>query len=202
MHKLFGGFILLLIGLLPLQGQNFEGVIKMEQEGEAGMRYQLNWYIKKDQIAFEVQTKSDPNSLKMRFVPQPQKNSMLMVIQSEEGQSKKEISSRDIQADLGLSNAVIKSEKVRKSVEFGQLYTLNIETDKFNTEVELVKEIDVDLKKYAAYLKNDYGIQALIQTGEKGFPLNSTTYDKYGKLISKTKVLSIVRQKVDDKYFQ
>ncbi len=191
--------IVLMTALFSFGQQNFEGIVKMHQETSAGIAYDITWYIKKDKIAFEVKTVSDNSSLKMRFVPQPQKDNMLMIINNSE---KKEIASRDISGDIDLSNATVSSNGTRESPEFGEIELLTIKTQDMTTEVEVVKAIDVDLSKYAAFLKNDYGIQALIQSKQIGFPLNSTTKDQNGVIISKTTLQSIKRQKVSDQYFQ
>jgi hypothetical protein len=179
--------------------QQFEGIVEMRQETAAGMTYEVTWYIKKDKIAFEIKTISDNGSLKMRFVPQPQQDNMLMIINNSE---KKEIASRDISGDIDLSNAEVSTNGSKESAEFGKVDLLVISTTEMSTEVEVVREIDVDLSKYAAFLKNDYGIQALIQSKQIGFPLNSVTKDKSGKVISQTKVKSVKKQKVSDDYFQ
>lgn len=191
--------IVLLTAVFSFGQQNFEGIVKVQQETAAGMTYNVTWYIKKDKIAFEIKTISDNGSLKMRFVPQPKQDNMLMIINNNE---KKEIAARDISGDIDLSNATVKSSGSKASPEFGQVELLTISTDDMNTEVEVVKEIDVDLSKYAAFLKNDYGVQALIQSKQIGFPLNSVTKDKNGKVISTTKVKSVQKQKVSEDYFQ
>lgn len=191
--------IVLLTVVFSFGQQNFEGIVKVQQETAAGMTYNVTWYIKKDKIAFEVKTISDNGSLKMRFVPQPKQDNMLMIINNTE---KKEIATRDISGDIDLSNAAVNSNGTKASPEFGQVELLTISTTDMNTEVEVVKEIDVDLSKYAAFLKNDYGVQALIQSKQIGFPLNSVTKDKNGNVISTTKVQSVQKQTVSEDYFQ
>jgi len=173
----------------------------MRQEA-AGMTYDLIWYIKKDKIAYEVKTLSGNNSIKMRFVPQVKQNTMLMIIDSPEGNSKKEIAARDISSNIDISELAVKVVDTKNSTDFGEIQVLNIETVDATTTVEVVKSIDVDFTKYASFLKNEYGIQALIYSKQIGFPLNSVTKDKAGNVVSKTTVINVRRSTVSDSYFQ
>ena len=201
MKKLLGALLFFLASLTIVNAQNFEGTVEMEQISATGTTYKITWFIKKDKIAYEIKTGADNGSLKMRFVPQPKQNTMLMIVNSQEGNSKREISTRDISSDIDMSKAEVKENGTKTHADFGELTILLINTPEANTEVEVVKSIDVDLSKYASYLKNEYGIHALIQTKQIGFPLNSITKDKNGKLISQTKVISIKPGPVSEEYF-
>lgn len=187
--------------LTAINAQNFEGIVEMEQTSATGTTYKITWFIKKDKIAYEIKTGADAGATKMRFVPQPKQNTMLMIISSSEGNNKREISTRDISSDIDMSKAEVKENGTKSSPDFGELTLLLITTPDAVTEVEVVKSIDVDLSKYASYLKNEYGMQALIQSKQIGFPLNSVTKNKNGDLVSQTKVVSIKRVAVSEDYF-
>jgi hypothetical protein len=70
------------------------------------------------------------------------------------------------------------------------------------TETEVSKMIDINLAAYASFFKNDYALLALIKSGQSGFPLNSVTKDKNGKIISKTTIVSIRKIPVSESYFK
>lgn len=201
MAKLFLSIGFFFLILFSVNAQNFEGIVEMRQVNADGSTHDLTWYIKKDKIAFEIKTNSQSGAMKMRFVPQPKQNSMLMVITNPQGESKNEIATRDISTDIDMTKSEVK-ENGSKASEYGELSLLIISTPNSVTETEVVKSIDVDLSKYASFLKNDYAVQALIKTKQIGFPLNSITKDKNGNLISKTTVVSVRKLPVSESYFK
>lgn len=202
MIKLIGTLCFIFMCAIGLQAQNFEGIIEMRQETAAGVTYDITWYIKNDRIAYEIVPHSGEKSLKMRFVPQPEQNSMLMIINSPEGNTKKEILPHDISSDIDMSNSTVSEIGTRNSENFGEVKVLSVNTPTTSTEVEVTTAININLAKYASLIKNEYGIQALIKTNRKGFPLNSVTKDSSGKVVSKTNVSSVNRTSVSEEYFQ
>jgi hypothetical protein len=184
-----------------LNAQNFEGIVEMKQTSADGVAHDLTWYIKKDKIAFEIRTKSDRGVTKMRFVPKPKQNSMLMIVATPSGENKNEISAKDIVTEIDLSRSEVKENGVKNSSSYGDLSVLVLTTPSAVTETEVAKSIDVDLFKYAAFLKNDHAVQALIKTRQIGFPVNSVTKDKTGKIISKCSVTAVKRTVVAENYF-
>jgi hypothetical protein len=202
MIKLLGTISFVLLFLSAGIAQNFEGIVEMRQLSAEGVTHDVTWYIKKDKIAFEIKTKSETGTMKMRFIPQPKQNSMLMVVTTPQGENKNEISTRDISSDIDMSRSEVKETGTKTSADFGELTLLTITTPDAITETEIAKGVDVDLSKYAAFLKNDYAVQALIKSRQVGFPLNSVTKDKSGKVISKSSVISIKKTAVSDNYFQ
>jgi hypothetical protein len=184
-----------------LNAQSFEGIVEMKQISADNVAHDLIWYIKKDKIAFEIRTKSDKGVTKMRFVPKPKQNSMLMITATPQGENKSEISSRDIANEIDMSRSEVKETGSKSSASYGDLSVLTVTTPNFVTETEISKSIDVDLAKYTSFLKNDYAVQALIKTKIIGFPVSSVTKDKTGRIISKCTVVSVKRTFVAENYF-
>lgn len=182
--------------------QNFEGIISAKQLAANGVTNDINWYIKKDKIALELRNSSDPAGMKMRFVPQPKQNSMLLVVITNDGETKSEIYAGDISSEIDMSRSEVRENGVKNSAEYGELNILIINTANTITETEVSRMIDVNFSKYAAFFKNDYALLGLIKNGQNGFPLNSITKDKSGKVITKTTVLSIRKIPVSESYFK
>lgn len=185
--------------------QDFEGVIEMTQETANGLKYDLKWFIKKDQIAYEISSQSARSAqTQLRFVPQPKKNRMLMIAHSDQGDNKSEIAATDISAPPGFNfeNVTIEEGAETSSDDFKKIQHLVVKNEKLSTTVEVTPDININFKEYAAYFKADYGIYALVKSGKKGFPLNSVTKDATGNIISKTTLKSVKKIKVSDKYFQ
>jgi hypothetical protein len=201
MIKLLGALSFVFLFFGSSYAQTFEGIVVLRQVSGEGFTNDLTWYIKKDKIAFEIINLSETGTMKMRFVPKPKQNSMLMVINTTQGETKNEISASEISSDIDMSKSEVKDNGVKNSAEYGELNMMTISTPNTVTESEIDKSIDVDLSKYVAFLKNDYAIQALIKTKQIGFPLNSVTKDKSGNLISKISVISVKRTAVSDNFF-
>ena len=199
-------FILLavLTGQGSLRAQQFEGIVDMTQES-AGMVYQVKWYIRKDRIAYELFAKSDQGSMQFRFVPQPEKNNMLLITNGTNNSDKREIPVQEIMPSPGLDIRNLQVEAAGAGAphpEFRETQRLIVRSaSQTVTELDYSTEIDVDLSKYAAYLKEDYGIQALAQSRRTGFPVSSVTKDRSGQVISRTRVTKVTRTKVQDKHF-
>ncbi len=202
MYKFFTGILFILFSVSSLSGQNFEGVIETKQVSGDGITHNVTWYVKKDKIAFEIISKSQKGELKMRFVPQPAQNSMLMVISTPEGETKNEITPKEITAEIDMSNCSIKELGTKRIDEYGEILLLQFTSLNSITDAEILKNIDVDLSRFATFLKNDYAVQGLIHARMKGFPINSVTKDKNGKLINKTTVVSVRKIPVSESYFK
>lgn len=183
-----------------LSAQSFEGIIETKQVDANGLSHDITWYIKKDKIAFEL--KGDKNAIKMRFIPQPKLNSMILVLTGPEGESKSEVNAKDISSEIDMSRSEVKDNGVRNLQEYGEVNVLLITTPTTITETEVSKMIDVNLSIFAPFFKNDYALLSLIKSGQNGFPLNSITKDKNGKVISKTTIVSIRKIPVSETYFK
>ncbi len=202
MSKIITILLIFLCSVTLVVAQNFEGIISAKQLAANGVTNDINWYIKKDKIALELRNSSDPAGMKMRFVPQPKQNSMLLVVITNDGETKSEIYAGDISSEIDMSKSEVKENGVKNSAEYGELSILIINTANTVTETEVSRMIDVNFSKYAAFFKNDYALLGLIKNGQNGFPLNSITKDKSGKVITKTTVLSIRKIPVSESYFK
>jgi hypothetical protein len=192
-----------LLGFVPLlSAQSFEGIIETKQVDANGLTNDISWYIKKDRIAFEIKGNNDKAPMKMRFIPQPKLNSMILVLSSPEGESKSEVHANDISSEIDMSRSEVKDNGVRNIQEYGEVNVLIITTPTTITETEVSKMIDINLSKYAAFFKNDYALLALIKSGQTGFPLNSVTKDKNGKVLSRTILISIRKTSVSETFFK
>jgi hypothetical protein len=185
-----------------ITAQTFEGIVDTRQVGANGISHDISWFIKKDRIAFELRSNTDPAGMKMRFVPQPKQNSMLLVVTTSDGENKTEIHANDINAEIDMSKAEVRENGIKSSAEYGEITLLIINTPGTVTETEVSKIIDVNFSRYASFFKNDYAVQGLIKSGQSGFPLNSVTKDKSGKVITKTTVISIRKIPVSESYFK
>lgn len=202
MLNIINTFCFLFCFVKLVSAQSFEGIVETRQIDANGVSNEISWYIKKDRIAFELKTNSDKSAMKMRFVPQPKQNSMLMVISTPDGESKTEVNAKDINSEINTAGAELKVLGPKNSAEFGELGLLQMTTATSITETEVSKMIDINLASYASFFKNDYAILALIKSGQSGFPLNSVTKDKNGKIISKTTIVSIRKIPVNESYFK
>jgi hypothetical protein len=202
MLKTFYIFLISLCFVQLLSAQTFEGIVETRQVGANGVSNDISWYIKKDRIAFELRSNANPAGMKMRFVPQSKQNSLLLVVTTSEGENKSEINANDINSEIDMSRGEVKENGVKNSAEYGELTLLIINTPTTVTETEVSKLIDVNFSKYASFFKNDYAVQGLIRSGQSGFPLNSVTKDKSGKVITKTTVISIRKIPVSESYFK
>jgi hypothetical protein len=200
MLKYFTIFCFLISFVPYLSAQSFEGIIETKQVDANGLSHDITWYIKKDKIAFEL--KGDKNAIKMRFIPQPKLNSMILVLTGPEGESKSEVNAKDISSEIDMSRSEVKDNGVRNLQEYGEVNVLLITTPTTITETEVSKMIDVNLSIFAPFFKNDYALLSLIKSGQNGFPLNSITKDKNGKVISKTTIVSIRKIPVSETYFK
>jgi hypothetical protein len=140
--------------------------------------------------------------MKMLIIHQPKLNSMILVLSSPEGESKSEVHANDISSEIDMSRSEVKDNGVRNIQEYGEVNVLIITTPTTITETEVSKMIDINLSKYAAFFKNDYALLALIKSGQTGFPLNSVTKDKNGKVLSRTTLISIRKTPVSETFFK
>jgi len=199
MFKLIKIFCLLFGFVQLLAAQGFEGIVETRQVDANGISHDISWYIKKDKIAFELKSNA---AMKMRFVPQPKQNSMLMTVSTADGESKTEVLAKDISSEINVSGAELKDLGMRKTAEHGDVSVIVMTTSTSTTETELTKMFDVNLSNYVSFFKNDYAILSLVKSGQSGFPLNSVTKDKSGNIISKTTLISIRRLALSESYFK
>jgi len=185
-----------------LTAQNFEGIVETKQVDANGIINDISWYIKKDKIAFELRGNTDKSAMKMRFIPQPTQNSLILVLTTPEGESKNEVNARDISSEININGAELKDNGLKNTVDCGEVNLLTMNTANSITEIEFSKMIDVNFSRYASFFKNDYALLALIKSGHTGFPVNSVTKDKNGKIISKTTLVSIRNIPVSESYFK
>ena len=201
-------FLYILLGwllALPLQAQNFEGIIEMTQNSN-GVNAQVKWYIKKDKIACEVQAQTAQGPLTYRFIPQPEKGTILIITN---GTSKMEVAAGEITPSANVDTRNLQVEDLgpttptQSNPELQQLRRLMIRNNQqIETDFNYTPLIDVPFHRYAAYFKDDYGIQALAQTKRDGFPVSSTTKDRSGKVIGSTRIDKITRMSLPDSHFK
>lgn len=180
--------------------QKFEGVIEMHQITTNGLEYDLKWYIKEGQIAYELSTFSGKDVVKMRFVPLKNSNSMLMI----SGNTKTEIPSEKITAPVGFSmeGAKILEKGNRSTGDFESITEWQITTDEMTARVEVTTDIGINFAEYKQFFKSDYGLCALAESGKLGFPLNITIKDKKGNILTKTSLKKVTRMAVADSFFK
>ena len=202
MYKFFTTLFFNIVILTIIHAQTFEGIIEMKQTNAEGISSEITWYVKKDKLAFRIQSNASSGVLKMRFVPQPKQNTMLMYISTPQGEVKNEIAAREISSEIDLQRAEVKELGTKSSAEMGELNILSLNTATTSTETEYTKSVDLNLSKYAPFIKNDYSVQALLLLNQIGFPVNSITKDKSGRIISKSTVTSIKKTSLPDSFFQ
>jgi hypothetical protein len=200
MNKITLLLILFLSFSASIFAQSFEGIIEMHQVTANGLEYDLTWYIKKGKIAYELSSESSRGGVQMRLVPQKSTNSMLVVT----GDSKREIPAAEITtpADFSLEGAVFKNTGAGINENFKEVSNWKISTDKITSIVEVTTDVNIKFSEYKDFFKSDYGLCALAELGKAGFPLNSTTTDKNGKVLTKTTLKKVTRTSVSDSYFQ
>jgi hypothetical protein len=202
MHKIFTTLLFNIVILTIIHAQTFEGIVEMRQTNAEGISSEITWYIKKDKLAFRIQSNASSGILKMRFVPQPKQNTMLMYIGTPQGEVKNEIAAQEISSEIDLQRAEVKEIGTKSSAEMGELTVLLLNTATTSTETEFTKTVDINLAKYNLFIKNDYSVQALLLMNQVGFPVNSVTKDKSGRVISKSTVTSIKKTSLPDSFFQ
>lgn len=203
--KILSVFALFCFFSLTLSAQSFEGIVEMKQE-TAGMTYQVKWYIRQDRIAYELFSQSGRGAMQLRFIPQPEKGTMLLITNGGNHSDKKELSTKDITPSAGIDITNLQIEEIgepRSQGEFRKVKKLVVRSMAGTvTHVDYTTDIDVHFLKYAAFLKEDYGIQALAQSGRMGFPIRSVTRDEKGKVIAETKLIRVIHMKMSDAYFR
>ena len=202
MHRIFTILFFNISILTIIHAQTFEGIVEMRQTNAEGISSEITWYIKKDKLAFRIQSNASSGILKMRFVPQPKQNTMLMYIGTPQGEVKNEISAQEISSEIDLQRAEVKEIGTKSSAEMGELTVLLLNTATTSTETEFTKNVDINLAKYSLFIKNDYSVQALLLMNQVGFPVNSVTKDKSGRIVSKSTVTSIKKTSLPDSFFQ
>jgi len=202
MHKIFTILFFNIAILTIIHAQTFEGIVEMRQTNAEGISSEITWYIKKDKLAFRIQSNASSGILKMRFVPQPKQNTMFMYIGTPQGEVKNEIAAQEISSEIDLQRAEVKEIGTKSSAEMGELTVLLLNTATTSTETEFTKIVDINLAKYSLFIKNDYSVQALLLMNQVGFPINSVTKDKSGRVISKSTVTSVKKTSLPDSFFQ
>jgi hypothetical protein len=202
MHKIFTILFFNIAILTIIHAQSFEGIVEMRQTNAEGISSEITWYIKKDKLAFRIQSNASSGILKMRFVPQPKQNTMFMYIGTPQGEVKNEIAAQEISSEIDLQRAEVKEIGTKSSAEMGELTVLLLNTATTSTETEFTKIVDINLAKYSLFIKNDYSVQALLLMNQVGFPINSVTKDKSGRVISKSTVTSVKKTSLPDSFFQ
>jgi len=200
MNKVILLLIVFLTSMKILSAQNFEGVIEMYQVTTNGLEYDLKWYIKGDQIAYELSTESGEDVVQMRFVPLKSSNSMLMI----SGNTKTEIPAEKITAPAGFSieDAKLVDNGNRSSKDFENIKEWQIATNEMTANVEITTDIRINFAEYKQFFKSDYGLCALAESGKVGFPLNITIQDKKGNILTKTTLKKVSRIPVADSFFK
>ena len=185
--------------MTSLSAQDFEGIIEMVQITPTGIEYNMKWYIKNKQIAYELSFENGRGMYQIRFVPKKSTNSMLMVTAG----TKTEIPISEIKRPEGFSmeGAKIVDLGVSKSTSFKEVNNWELTTKNITSSLEVTTDIDINFTDYKEFFKNDYGLCALIESGQPGFLLNSTTLDNDGKLITTTSLKKVTRTDVADSFF-
>lgn len=192
---LFVVFLCLSI-LGSLQAQNFEGVIEMRQETAEGLSYTLKWYIKGDRLAYELTDRG----AQMRFVPLVKEGKMLMVT----GENKTIIPVSEItgNAVAQLRGATFQNNGQGRCPYFQQVQQWRMATSEVESVLDVTTDVAISFAEYRDFFKNDYSLCALAASGKAGFPLNSVTRDKTGKVLSRTTIIKVTRMTVADGYFE
>lgn len=192
-HVLF--YLFVLVGT-NLNAQSFEGIIETHQTTGDGVEYDLIWYIKEGNIAYEMKSSSQE---RMRFVPQLASNSMLMVT----GDNKTSIPLSDIgsPANFSMEGATLSGKGRGTCQHFKSVEQLQLSTNDVVAMVEVTTDVAINLSKYKEFFKAHYGLCALAASGKSGFPLNSTVKDKTGKMLCQTTVTKVTRKSLADSYF-
>lgn len=200
MNKVTLLLIFFFASISVLSAQNFEGVIEMHQITTNGLEYDLKWYIKGNQIAYELSTESSRGDVQMRFVPLKSSNSMLMI----SGNTKTEIPSNKITTPAGFSmeGAKLMDKGNHSSNNFKHITKWEITTDKITANVEVTTDIGINFAEYKEFFQSDYGLCALAESGKAGFPLNITIQDKQGNVLTKTTLKKVTRMAVADSFFK
>ena len=125
---------------------------------------------------------------------------MLMVT----ADTKTEIPISEIKQPEGFSleGAKIVDRGESKSSSFKDVNNWELTTQEITSSLEVTTDIDINFTDYKEFFKNDYGLCALIKSGQPGFLLNSTTLDNDGKLITKTSLKKVTRTDVADSFFK
>ncbi len=189
-------FYLLVLGCTSLNAQSFEGIIETHQTTGDGVEYDLIWYIKGDNIAYEMKSSSQE---RMRFVPQLASNSILMVT----GDNKTSIPLSDIESptNFSMEGATLSGKGRGTCEDFKSVEQWQLSTHDVVAMVEVTTDVSINLSKYKEFFKAHHGLCALAASGKAGFPLNSTVKDKTGKVLCKTTVTKVTRTALADSYF-
>lgn len=200
MNKITLLLIIFLAFSTAVLSQSFEGIIEMHQITSNGLEYDLKWYIKEGKIAYELSSESSRGAVQMRFVPQKNSNSMLMV----SGNTKTEIPSSDITAPIGFSmvGAKLQDKGSVSNKDFQMVKNWQISTEEIIAQVEVTTDVKINFSEYKEFFKSDYGLCALAESGKSGFPLNSITKDKTGKILTKTTLKKVTRTPVAESFFK
>ena len=180
--------------------QSFEGIIEMLQVTNSGIEYNMKWYIKKGKLSYELSYQSAKGQVEIRFVPQKSSNSFLMIT----GDDKIEIPSSEISTPDGftMEGAKLLNNGKVNNTDFKKVYNWEISTKDIVSNIDVTLDVDINFSEYKEFFKSDYGICALVESGKHGFPLNSTTIDKDGNLLTRTTLKKVTRKEISDSYFK
>ncbi|BDS12068.1 DUF4412 domain-containing protein [Aureispira anguillae] len=200
MNKITLLLIVFLASSTVVWAQTFEGIIEMHQVTSNGLEYDLKWYIKGDKIAYELSSASSRGEVQMRCVPQKSTNSMLMI----SGNTKRVIPASDITSPIGFSmeGAKLQNKGTVKHKDFSSVQHWEISTAEIVADVEITTDVKINFSEYKEFFKSDYGLCALAELGQEGFPLSSVTKDKNGNVLTKTTLKKVTRTTLSDSYFK
>lgn len=188
-----------LVGVVA-QGQSlFEGRIELEQTTVTGVKCKVIWFVKKDRVAYQIQSIDGGSKDFMRFVPLEASKDVLVVMNKQRQRIKADELVYKMPYDLsGFSK---KQLRTRNAYSNNSTNVWLLKTKGASVEAHIREDLDINLSKWMHLIQGDFGLLLVAKAGEKGFPVNYTVRDNSGNLISESKLLQIVREKVSDLYF-
>lgn len=180
-----------------VSAQDFEGIIKQRQITAEGITYDMNWYISKEKLAYELHIQSPEGYIDVKLIPNITTNTLKIVTKTTNGNYIKNIPISEIKTSKSIQRSTLNLLSENNNI---QEYVVNgLST---NGTIKVNKAINFDFSKYAPFFKENVILYAFLRQNIKGFPEEIIEKDASGNIVQKIELISINRQKIDESYFK
>ena len=193
MKKTLSTAIFSLLGLALFAGNGLIVVQKMGGSEANNMGVTMTWYVTNTQCKLKMDLHDDKVNTSNWFIPDLGQGALLSFPESTDGGDKVfySIPVQSISTKEAAPNRIaLNKTGETKTISGYVCEKVIVKTNKTITEMWLTKEFKPELYKFANFFQSSYEFKGLGEESLEGFPMESTTRDLGGKVISSLSFVS------------
>ncbi len=200
MKKSFLSLCLLLIGAGVFA---FDGKIKIayKQFGSSTDKYSFTWNLSGSKLCLQIEMKTKDVNTLTTFIPDIAKKQL---ISFEKLNNPEKIFFQIPLADIKSESGNIKAELTgdKKMISGFECEKLLVTSERQTTEAWVTRAIEEDWKSFAPFFQSADEIQGLAKLGVKAFPLQVTSRNEIGVIVSSSEIDAIQKETPANEVFE